>query len=126
MHYAWTRRWPKNRTPQLDSVKLEAKTAYENNYLEKNGSYTAQVWATDPDGDTLHYNWEILAEGTSFPYGGNGEQRPPALSGLISESGKNHIRFRSPEKEGAYRLFVYVYDGKGHWATANIPFYVKE
>jgi hypothetical protein len=126
MHYEWTGRWPQNRTPRLDSATLDGKTAYKDNSLQKNGSYTAQVWATDPDGDTLQYKWEILEEGTSFPYGGNGEQRPPAISGRIDNYQKPVITFRSPDKAGAYRLFVYVYDGKGHWATANIPFYVKE
>jgi hypothetical protein len=126
MHNAWKGRWPQNRTPTLDSVKLENKTAYENSHLQKGQGYNAQVWATDPDGDNLTYKWEILAEGTNFPYGGNGEQRPPAVSGLITESNKSTISFGSPETAGAYRLFVYVYDGNGHWATANIPFYVKE
>ena len=125
MHYEWTGAWPLNRSPRLDSAKIENGTAYQNVYLKKSGSYTGQVWATDPDKDELKYAWEILPEGTDFPYGGGGEKKPGALSGLISEGGKSKISFRSPEKEGAYRLFVYVYDGKGHWATANVPFYVE-
>lgn len=94
-------------------------------YSWKNQSYLGYVWATDPDNDELTYAWEILPEGTSFPYGGNGERKPVAVNGLIRDEGKNVISFTTPAKEGAYRLFAYVYDGKGHWATANIPFYVK-
>ena len=43
---------------------------------------------------------------------------------LIVEN-KNQFRFKSPLKPGAYRFFVYAYDGNGNAATANIPFYVR-
>ena len=125
MHYEWKGKWPLNRTPRLDSAKIENMTANQNVYLQKDETYTAQVWATDPDKDVLRYTWEILPEGTKFPYGGGGEKKPEAISGLINDGEKNRISFRSPDKEGSYRLFVYVYDGKGHFATANIPFYTK-
>lgn len=125
MYYEWTGQWPTNRTPHLDSMKIGDHTAYDNVYLKKNESYTAQVWVTDADKDSIQYNWEIMQEGAAFPYGGNGEKKPPAIPHLINETSKPQITFRSPEAEGAYRLFVYAYDGNGHWATANIPFYVQ-
>jgi beta-galactosidase/beta-glucuronidase len=125
MHYEWTGKWPQNRTPRLDSLKIGQLTAYNNVYLKPSETYTAQVWVTEPENDKLQYNWEVLPEGTAFPYGGNGEKKPVAVPGLISEANKPRISFKSPDKEGSYRLFVYAYDGKGHWATANIPFYVK-
>lgn len=126
MHYEWTGRWPQNRTPHVDSVKIGTLTAYDNIYLQPFQGYTAQVWITEPDNDSIHYNWEVLPEGTAFPYGGNGEKKPTAVPGLTSEVDKSGISSKSPGKEGAYRLFVYAYDGRGHWATANIPFYVKQ
>lgn len=125
MHFEWTGKWPQNRTPRLDSLKIGSLTAYSNVKLEPSQSYTARVWVTDPDNDNIHYNWEVLPEGTSFPYGGNGEKKPAAIAGLITEVNKPNIQFKSPGKKGSYRLFVCAYDGKGHWATANIPFYVK-
>ena len=42
---------------------------------------------------------------------------------LVKRKGKQ-ATFRAPEKEGAYRLFIFVYDGKKHYAYANQPFYV--
>lgn len=125
MHYEWTSKWPQNRTPRLDSLKIGSLTAYDNIYLQIGKTYKAQVWVTDQDKDSIRYNWEILPEGARFPYGGNGERKPPSVPGLINESDKPKITFSSPSKEGAYRLFVYAYDSQGHWATANIPFYVK-
>ncbi|GEO11894.1 glycoside hydrolase family 2 TIM barrel-domain containing protein [Segetibacter aerophilus] len=125
MHYEWTGKWPQNRTPRLDSLKIGQSTAYNNVYLQPAQSYTAQVWVKDPDNDNIQYNWEVLPEGTTFPYGGNEEKKPAAVPGLIAEVNKPQISFKSPDKEGSYRLFVYGYDGKGHWATANVPFYVR-
>ncbi|WP_373515220.1 glycoside hydrolase family 2 TIM barrel-domain containing protein [Persicitalea sp.] len=126
MHYEWTGRWPKNRTPRLDSVKLDGKTAYQGIYLQPGQTSQAQVWLKDPEGEPLQYNWEVLREGTAFPYGGNGEKRPPAIPGLIQEANAPQLSFLAPAEEGAYRLFVYAYDGNGHWATANIPFFVRK
>ncbi|MEP7230180.1 MAG: glycoside hydrolase family 2 TIM barrel-domain containing protein [Ginsengibacter sp.] len=125
MHYEWTGHWPDNRTPRLDSMKIGLQTSYDNVYLKRSETYESEVWVTDADNDHLQYNWEILPEGSVFPYGGNGEKKPPEMADLIEERNKAQITFRSPGAEGAYRLFVYAYDEHGHWATANIPFYVQ-
>jgi hypothetical protein len=126
MHYEWTGKWPPNRTPRLDSLKIGSQTAYQGVYLAPNQTYTGQVWVRDPEKETLVYHWEILQEGTNFPYGGNGEKRPPAIPDLIPDPKQSQISFRSPTEEGAYRIFVYAYDGHQNWATANIPFYVRK
>src|SRR4028119_992778 len=97
MHYEWTGKWPQNRTPRLDSLKIRQHTAYNNVYLQPSKSYTAQVWVTEPDNDNIQYNWEVLPEGTAFPYGGNGEKKPAAVPGLISEVNKRQISFKSPD-----------------------------
>lgn len=126
MHYEWTGKWPANRVPQLDSLKLDNRTAYQGVYLQAGKTYPAEVWSSDPDNDPLRYVWEILQEGTSFPYGGNGEEKPPTLTGFIEKDNGPQITFKAPDKEGPYRLFVYIYDGNQNWATANVPFYVKK
>jgi hypothetical protein len=48
------------------------------------------------------------------------------VPGLIADPKLNDISLRAPNKPGAYRLFAYVFDGKGHAAHVNIPFYVDE
>ncbi|MBL7111999.1 MAG: hypothetical protein ISS19_08670 [Bacteroidales bacterium] len=126
MQYEWTGEWPDNSAPGLDSIFIDDHTAYGSIILKAGSSHTGSVYTSDPDGDTLFFSWEILSEGTKFPYGGRGEEKPPVVPGLIEDSTKQFIQFKAPESEGAYRLFVYIYDGHNHFATANIPFYTVE
>ncbi len=126
MHFEWSGKLPPNRTPQISSFKIDNKSANQKVYLNPEEHYKAKVLASDPEGDKLTYKWEVLEEGTKFPYGGNGEQKPPAIPGLIpKENNLPEIYFKAPTQTGAYRIFVYVYDGKGHLATANIPAFVQ-
>ena len=126
MHYIWNGKWPENRTPSLDSFLLEGKTAYDNVYLEPGKTYNAQVFSTDPDGDALSYKWEVMPESTQLGDGGDFEPTPEVIQGLFEGEPASEARFKAPEKTGPYRLFIYVMDGKGHAAHANIPFFVKE
>ncbi|MGA2622127.1 MAG: hypothetical protein ABSF26_31435 [Thermoguttaceae bacterium] len=44
---------------------------------------------------------------------------------LVVKADAGKLAFVAPQAEGAYRVFVFVRDGQGHAATANIPFCVK-
>lgn len=61
-------------------------------------------------------------------YAGQGESKPPVAEGAIKEKMDNGktVKFEVPDARGDnYRLFVYVYDGKGKIAVANVPFFIK-
>lgn len=75
----------------------------------------------DPDGDKLTTRWELLHESTDLKEGGDREERPKAIAGLIENEDQLSTQLRAPSEEGAYRLFVYVSDGHNNVATANIP-----
>jgi hypothetical protein len=47
------------------------------------------------------------------------------LAGLIDSPESAETGVKAPAEPGAYRLFVYVYDGQGHAGHANIPFLVR-
>jgi hypothetical protein len=126
MHYVWKGVWPANRSPRLEGAWLDGKTASQNVHLRPGQSCRAKVVAADPDQDGLTFHWEIMMESTSKNVGGDRESKPAALPGLIADPSREETALQAPSKPGAYRLFVYVFDGKGHAAHANIPFFVEE
>jgi hypothetical protein len=124
MHFLWTGRKEKNSAPIVDSLNIGSYVRYQSIVLDRNGSYTATVTANDADMDHLEYKWEIRPEAHYASYAGQGEAVPIPVPGLIKNMSE-HISFIAPPEPGAYRLFVYVYDGTGHFSTANLPFYVR-
>jgi hypothetical protein len=124
MHYYWTGAWPVNRSPKLEGIWLDEKTASRNIHLKPGQTYDAKVQASDPDNDPLTYSWEVMKESSESKIGGVAEAVPIRMPGLIAQPRQREITLKAPEKPGAYRLFTYVFDGNGHAAHANIPFYV--
>lgn len=125
MQYIWTGSWPDNRAPQIKLMQLDNKTSAQDIELLSGQTYAALVDATDPDDDDLVYLWEIKHESKAAQEGGDQEEIPATLTGLIDEADNSSIELVAPASEGAYRLFVYIYDGNGKAAHANIPFFVK-
>jgi exo-beta-1,3-glucanase (GH17 family) len=124
MQYIWTGSWPENRTPRVESIRLDGKGYKESVVLAAGEPYDAVFGVTDPDGDPLTYRWEVKAESDSQKAGGDREEQLPNLEGLLSqpEAPQTTITVGEP---GKYRLFAYAYDGKDHAAHANIPFLVE-
>ena len=126
MHSIWNDAWPRNRSPRLEGAWLDGKTSSQNARLKPGQRYSIKVQASDPDQDPLSYRWEILDESTDLKLGGDTESKPKALPGLLEDPTKADTALKAPATPGAYRLFVYAFDGQGHAAHANIPFYVDK
>ena len=124
LQYIWTGNWPENRSPQVKSMRLDGKAAHKDIRLKTGKTYSARIKASDPDGDALTYSWQVKPESTSNEVGGDYEAQIASLEGHIIDPAKPEAALIAPDSPGAYRLFVYVYDGQGHAAHANIPFYV--
>jgi Cellulase (glycosyl hydrolase family 5) len=124
MQYLWTGKWPAIRCPEIQGAWLDGKTAYQNVHLAAGNSYTARVNATDPNHIPLTWSWEIRPESTDLKKGGDFETTPKRVPGLVQDERGGETTLKAPSKPGAYRLFAYIYDGKGHAAHVNIPFYV--
>lgn len=126
MHYVWNGEWPENRTPRINDYTLEGKVATDNIKLTAGKTYNAQIDVTDPENDALTYRWEIMKESETNATGGDAEEVPAKIEGLISSEPGASVEFLAPKEEGAYRLFIYVDDPNDHTAHANIPFFVNK
>lgn len=125
MQYLWTGKWPGNRAPHIDSVLLNRQRASDIIYLQPGKEYPVTVLASDPDNDNLTMRCELLPESTDLKTGGDRESRPTAIPASTIVQNFNHAVLKTPTQEGAYRLFIYISDGKNKVATANLPFFVK-
>jgi hypothetical protein len=125
MQFLWSGNWPKNKAPHLYSLKINNKKAIDDIYLSPGENYNAIAIVADPDNDKLFYRWELMPEATQLSTGGDFEARPKSMDGSVTPGENGNATFKTPDKEGAYRLFVYIMDGNNNVATANIPFYVR-
>ena len=121
----WTGSYPASRAPKVDSLKLDGRNAVDNIYVKPGATCTAKVFATDLQGNPLTYKWVIMKEVVERSEGGAREIEPDGVPFTILSDVNGVITFKAPMEEGDYRIFSYVFDGKGKAGTANVPFYVK-
>ena len=125
MEYIWTGAWPQNRAPRVESILLDGKPPEASVKVRTGEQVRARVKVVDPDGDPLSYRWELKPESEATQVGGDFEHAIESLDGFIEAGASPEPRLTAPAP-GAYRLFVYAYDGRDHAAHANIPFLVEE
>lgn len=124
---SWSGKMPANRSPNISALTINGKRAQESVYVEPGKTCTVKADVLDPDNDPLDYRWEMLPESTDIKSGGDAESRPEPVKIVVKPGSENGtLNFKAPKKEGAYRMFAYIYDGNGNAATANIPFYVRK
>ncbi len=115
----WSGKIPANRAPDIQPVRGVPPAA-----LTAGSPFEASVQAADPEGDPLAFHWSVLPEPKSHD-GSKAPPMPKAVAGTIAEPSGERVAVKAPAKPGIYRLHVWVKDGKGHAATANMPFEVK-
>lgn len=125
MHRIWNGMPPANRAPRVTAITLDGRHAADDVIVDAGRRYPAAVTVSDPDGDALWYRWEVMRESTTTKTGGDREYVPETLDGLVDDSAGPEVGVEAPAEAGAYRLFVYVYDGNDNAGHANIPFRVR-
>ena len=121
----WSGKYPANRAPKVDSIKLKSKNATDNIYLAPGEKCTANVFASDPDQDAITYKWVLLREVKVRGQGGSRESEPECVNPEVISDDLGEFTFKLLLDVGEFRLFCYVFDGKNKAGTANVPFYVK-
>ena len=118
--WKWTR--PANISPSIVEIKLNGKRDVNFPHLRINTEYQASAIVHDPEGQALTAEWEVWPE---VPPNANAEEAVEPLTGYISHASATGATLRTPIKPGAYRLLLWLHDGHGGVATANIPFYCE-
>ncbi len=125
MEYLWTGRWPEQIAPRISDAEIKGMGGrYDNVELEKGNLYSAIVGVNHPGGGNLTARAEIIPEPEELSDGGDFEQRPESIRGLVLSATPEEVVFRSPSQKGAYRLFIYISDNYSNTGTINIPFLV--
>lgn len=122
----WTGKYPVNRAPEVDALKLDGKNPEDNVYLKPNTICAAKTYASDPENDPITFKWFMLNEVKVRSQGGAYEEEPGKINFEILSDINGELKFKVPTEEGEYRLFCYVFDGKNKVGTANFPFCVKQ
>lgn len=108
-----------NHAPRIRSLRLDGPAE-----LPAGSQTVVRLAATDPDGDPLKVEWQVMAETTAPSIGGDPEPVPPSFPEAIHDPTDAGVRI-GPLPPGAYRVFVTVRDGRGAAATGNLPILVR-
>ena len=109
-----------NRVPEIKPLNADRLEVASTNDL-----VTVETSATDPDGDPLVWRWALIDENGYYGDTGLGGAAPKGHKGVVVEGrGTPKVKVSLP-KPGIYRLYAYVFDGKGGAAFANVPLQYK-
>lgn len=122
----WTGKSPVNHCPELQSVLINHQQKGENIKLIAENTFDVNAVTLDKDQDKLQYEWLIIPESTDIKSGGDAESAPKSIRGSVVSKKGGQAVLRAPATEGAYRVFLFVRDGKNHYAYTNIPIYVMK
>jgi hypothetical protein len=119
--YAWNGHWPKNRSPHIDRIEAE----FALGTVPPGARLLASAHVSDAQDCQLQFDWVVVAESTDRKEGGDPETAPPAFPECVLKNGEAQVEFVAPVRPGAYRLFLYVRNGRGGASADNIPFLVN-
>jgi len=123
MERVWTGLEPKQTAPVVQGIFINDVKPSDNIYVKAGETFEGKVNATDREGNSMTYVWEILKEATVTGTGGSYEPRPDRV-GEVQTTTVNTLQ-TSVTEPGNYRLYVYILDGTGYASTANAPFQVQ-
>lgn len=124
MQYLWTGKKPPVKAPDIKYMLVENKGGRDNILLSPKTTSFAIAYMNEPGTAKLTYKWQLFAEDWFKPNGTFRDKPLKDIKNAITENNGPIVKFKVPETEGPYRLYVYVYNNNGYFSTANVPFYV--
>lgn len=125
MQYLWTGRWPAQQAPGVKYMLVDKKGAADNLLYNPDSIINAQVFLKDTTSKAnLRFDWFVQPEDWFKLKHFYNLKEKQSLDELTVSENKDHFSFHAPKREGPYRVYVYIYNNKGYFATCNTPFYV--
>jgi hypothetical protein len=125
MEYLWTGKWPEQMAPRILDAQIKDRGGrFDSVELEEAALYSAIFEVEYSGNGNIYARAEILPEPEELSDGGDFEQRPETIGGLIKSATTDEVVFMAPARKGAYRLFIYVSDDASNTGTINIPFLI--
>jgi hypothetical protein len=119
--------WKNTKTPEapigLNYMLIDGLGAPSNLVFPPGQKKIAKLVFLESHSVKLDIHWEVYREAWDLRKWGEDEKSERIQNAVQLATGDSVI-FRTPTREGPYRIFAYVYDSLGYAATANIPFYV--
>lgn len=123
--------WDKTVSPEnrftINHIEINNTAVTDSLFLNSESLATANVSVRYKDKplnyNGLIYKWELYPESWQYTFSST-QKKPQKIEGRIVADSNHRIVFKTPKNEGAYRLFVTIYDNDNFFATANLPFYI--
>ena len=123
--------WKKsNTTPALIGLEymlVDGRGAADNLVFAPNELKISEIKFNTSKTDSISIKWEIYPDVWYQAWYENKYKKiidPKEITDSFVSFENNKATFRTPGTEGPYRIFAYIYDQDGYFATTNIPFYV--
>ncbi len=119
MMEAWTGSPPKNRCPDIKSLRVD-----RDSNLRPGDKIHATLTTADAEDDPLTIRWVLRSDARTIGAGGDPQEAESDFQKSVLPE-KNRATVVMPSGGGGYRLFAYVSDQHGGAAVANVPLYVQ-
>ena len=118
----WSGSRPHNLCPEIHSLSLKG----PNQLFDQGQLITVTLDASDPEKDNFQVEWVLSEDWKETAEGGDHRPTPPFYAeAILPQSNRKEAKIRIPQSGGTYRIYVYLRDGKGGAATANLSIKVR-
>lgn len=117
----WSGSYPANRAPVISALKLSNSNAKEL-IINTGENFTLEATASDPDGDTITYQWWIYSYSTISEDGGR-PMRGSVASGPFYSGSSRAVELTAPNNFASEKFLVYcvALDGNGGASAHTFP-----
>lgn len=116
----WSGKKPANRCPTIRRLALDGADC-----INPGAMVRAVVDVTDPEQDPVKIQWVLQRDVDKYDTKGDAQVTPQSFPKAIVKASAGQVELRMPKAGGKYRLYVYVRDGRGGAAMANVPLRVR-